>query len=286
MIKYNIVFASDENYLQHLSVGLVSLLYNNSSLEFNIYIINGGIGVASWEKLKDICKDYNANIIDLCIDDGIFSNLILNHHFTKANYYRLLIPNLIEVDKVLYLDSDLVVHGSIKELYNTNLGDFYLGAVENTGFDRHSQLKMDITSKYFNSGVMLINNFKWRESNLFSNVINFIKENKESIEFVDQCCLNGFINGNWKELPLKYNQQTMIFDKLFPEKFSYFSISEIIEAKNIPIIIHYTGSSKPWQFRNKHPYKNKYWKYLKKSPFKNVFMIFFERFIRLINNIF
>lgn len=270
MKKYNIVFATDQNYIQHLVVALKSLLENNKEQNFKIYIINGGIEKFIFSKVKRICLDYNAELQSIVIDDLIFKNLVTNHHFTKANYYRLLIPNFIDDEKVLYLDADIVVNSSIKELYNFNFDDKYICAVLNLGFTRHKELKMSLSSEYFNSGVMLINNEKWKKDNISDQVVSFVDNNRENIKFVDQCGLNAIINGRWKKIPLKYNQQAAIFEDNFERKYHNFSSQELNEAKENPIIVHYTGSSKPWHFMNKHPYKKLYWKYLKMTPFKRI----------------
>jgi lipopolysaccharide biosynthesis glycosyltransferase len=191
---HNIVFATDQNYIRHLSVALISLLSTNKGLNFKIHIINGGIEKEAWQKLKQIIAGYKAELLDICIDDSIFEKLTTNHHFTKANYYRLLIPEFIAADKVLYLDADIVVNDSIEELYNTDLEDYYVGAVESPGFTGHAALKMAKNSKYFNSGVMLINNCKWRKKSLCNKVVNFVDKNEPAIQFVDQCGLNGVVN--------------------------------------------------------------------------------------------
>jgi len=266
--KYDVVFASDENYIQHLTVAIKSLLQNNKDLTFNIYIINGGISKEAWMKLRKASSVHKVKLIDILIDDSIFKSFVTNHHFTKAMYYRLLIPNFINSSKVLYLDADIIVNGNIKELYNTTLDDYYLAAVESPGFKRANELNMKKNSKYFNSGIMLINNKKWKTSGLSKTVVNYVSNNKKVIRFPDQDALNGVIDGNWKQLPLKYNQQSVIFDSAFAGNYNCFSEYEIQEAKQNPVIIHYTGSSKPWHFRNHHPYKYLYWKYLQKTPFK------------------
>lgn len=268
MKKYNIVFAADQNYIQHLSVSLVSLLVNNKNLNFNIFLISNGIDNENFEKLKLITQNYNLNLEQIIINDDTFEKLVINHHFTKAMYYRLLIPNLIHEEKVLYLDSDIVVNGDISILYNQNLDNHYVGAVLNPGFNRHNELKMDNHSKYFNSGVMLMNNKKLKEDNLIKKIIDFIDLNYSIVKFPDQDGLNSIINGKWKQLSLKYNQQAVIYTENFENEYNDYSLEELKEAKLNPIIIHYTGSSKPWYFRNNHPHKNLYWKYLKMTPFK------------------
>lgn len=271
MKKYSVVFATDENYLQHLSVALVSLLINNDDCNFNIYIICSGMSEENFRKLKMIGDKYQARLSQIIVNDEEFDTLVTNHHFTKANYYRLLIPKFIEDDTVLYLDADIVVNSSLKGLFDINLDSSCIAAVLNPGFHRHQELKMNLDSEYFNSGVMLINNKLWKTYKITDKVIKFVDANQSVIKFVDQCGLNAVINGNWLKIPLKYNQQAVVFEKDFKEKYNCFADNELNEAKESPAIIHYTGSSKPWHFRNKHPYKHLYWKYLRMTPFKRYF---------------
>ena len=269
MAKFDVVFATDQKYAQHLGVALYSLLRNNKEIEFDVYIINGGIDNKEFNKLEKIALKFKCKLINIEIDDGALASLVQNHHFTKANYYRLLIPEFIKNDKALYLDADIVINNSIKKLVNINLDGYYVAAVENPGFDRHQDLKMDIDSKYFNSGVMLINVKRWKEKDLQNQVLKFVEKNSTVIKFVDQCGLNAIINGNWKKIPLKFNQQAVIFEvEEFERKFDCYTNTELKEARENPVIIHYTGSSKPWSFQNKHPYKYLYWKYLRMTPYK------------------
>jgi len=268
--KINIVFATDRNYIQHLCAALVSLLVNNRELSFTIYIISSGMTRKNHRDIDKITKGYTCQIRHITVSDDLFVRLATDHPmYPKGIYYRLLIPSLIDEKKLLYLDSDIIVTGSIKDLYEQELGDAYVCAIEDPGFDRHRQLGMDASSRYFNSGMMLINLSRWKQTDLQKKVIDFIENNRESIWFPDQCGLNSIINGQWKKVPLKFNQQSSIFSDGFDEKFDCFSPEELREARTNPVIIHYTGGSKPWHFRNKHPYKSLYWKYLKMTPFRH-----------------
>lgn len=267
MKKYSVVFAADEHYVQHLAVALVSLLENNRDLMFNIYIISGGINPKTYSRLLQSLSEYDSHVTSIEIDDEKFSTLVVNAYFSKANYYRLLIPDLIKEPKVLYLDSDIIVNGSIKALYEYDVSDDYIAAIESPVFSRHDELKMQKESAYFNSGVMLINVERWRTDNIPARVINFIDENRPAIHFVDQCGLNAVIDGKWKKLPPKFNQQLPEILTDSPNNVGCFSIEEIEEAVKTPVIIHFIGSSKPWHFRNWHPHRKLYWKYLKMTPF-------------------
>ncbi len=266
----NIVFATDKNYIQHLCAALVSLLENNKDLSIDIYIISSGMSKKTYRNIKDITDKYNCKVKHIIVLDEFFASLAITHpYYPKGTYYRLLIPELIDVGKILYLDSDIIVNGSIKELYKQDLNNYYVCAVEDAGFDRHNKLKMNIQSKYFNSGMMLINLALWKTSGLQKKVIDFIENNPQAVLFPDQCGLNSIINGQWKKVPLKYNQPSSIFNPSFEEQFDCFSKAELNEAKKNPVIIHYTSGSKPWHSTNTHPYKYLYWKYLKMTRYKH-----------------
>jgi lipopolysaccharide biosynthesis glycosyltransferase len=265
----NIVFATDKNYIQHLCAALISLLVNNRDLALQINIISSGITARQKRIIATIAKPFDCSIRHITISDQLFVELATEHTmYPKGIYYRLLIPELIDAPKLLYLDCDIIVNGSIKGLYEQNPGDAYVCAIEDPGFDRHQQLGMDKQAKYFNSGMMLINLAKWKETALHKKVIDFIEHNPDAVWFPDQCGLNAIINGNWKTVPLKYNQQSSIFSENFEQQFDCFDPDELQEAKNNPVIIHYTGGSKPWHSKNKHPYKRLYWHYLRMTPYR------------------
>lgn len=267
--RFNIVFATDRNYIQHLSAALISLLFNNRELAFSVSIISSGMTAKERRNIDGIVKGYECEVRHFTVSDDLFVTLATEHPmYPKGIYYRLLIPSLIDEEKVLYLDSDIVVNGSIREMYETDLGDAYVGAIEDPGFDRHDKLRMDKSAVYFNSGMMLINLRKWKESGLQQKIIDFIEKHPEDIWFPDQCGLNSVINGRWEKVPLKFNQISSIFNEDFDDLYNCFSRKELQEARTKPVVIHYTGGSKPWHFRNSHPYKNYYWKYLKMTPYR------------------
>lgn len=265
-MKKTIVFAIDKNYIKPLAVSIVSLLDNNTDSFFNIYIMYHEIENRKLEVLKKIIERYETSLSFIKIDINEITNLKTNYHFTYANYLRLLIPDVIGEDIVLYLDVDIVVTGSLIELYNFYDNNTYVSAVEVPYFNRHDELEMNKKSLYFNSGVMLINCRMWKKDNIKEKVINFIENNKSNVEFVDQCGLNSVIDGKWIPLHPKYNMQTGFLDRR-NKNYRSFTSKELKDAINEPTIIHYTGTEKPWQFVCKHPYKKWYWYYLRKTPF-------------------
>ena len=256
----NVVFATDKGYLQHLAVALASLLEKNSGM--NVYVINSDISGSDWKKLEKLFVGKDSKLIDSKIDDSRIEGLITHSYFTKANYYRLFIPDIVKGDRALYLDADIVVTQSIDDLYNTEISDTFLAAVDNPEIKNRYDLEMECSAKYFNSGIMLINLEYWRAHRIKEKVIEFVSRKPEVIQFVDQDGLNSVINGHWLELHPKYNLHTVLLSS------DYASDPQIREAMDNPVIIHYTGLHKPWHLRDSHPYKRLYWKYLRMTPYK------------------
>ena len=257
------------SYAEHLAVAMCSLFETNGDLRFDVYIVNSDIDRKTWDKIAMLAERYGHKLIDVRISDQALTGVVLGHHFSKANYYRLFIPEELGAAKALYLDSDIVVNGSIKELYEVILDDCYLAAVINPGFDRHEELEMSKESKYFNSGVMLLNLTKWRQDGVKARVIELVKRKPDAIQYVDQCGINSVVDGRWVEIHPKFNVQSSFFGAGAELYAQLFKSGELAEALRNPVIIHYTGTSKPWQFRNAHRYRSLYWKYLRMTPFRH-----------------
>lgn len=257
--KQNIVFVADRNYLRLLAAALASLLENNSDM--NIYVIHSELRKDDWKILENICMRNNSCLINARIDDKSIRNLA-SQSFTKTTYYKLFISDVVKGDKTLYLDPDILVLGEIDDLYDTDISNTFLAAVDNLETPHYYQASGSCSGKYFNAGVMLINLKHWRTHDIKGKVVKYVCSNAEKIRFADQDGLNYIINGQWRELHPRYNVHTGILSS------KYNDAREIKEAVNNPAIIHFTGFHKPDQFCCDHPYAHLYREYLRKTPYK------------------
>lgn len=260
--KINIIFTIDDNYSRFLGVTLCSIFENKKCQNpIEIYVLDGGIQHENKEKLYFLSKKYNFEINFIKIDTYFFKNFKLTDYFTPAVYYRLIIPDLLpQLSKILYLDCDIIVMGDILELYRTNIDNYILAAVREFITDRQKDLGMPLDSKYFNSGVLLINTEKWKQEKITQKSIAYTKENFEKIKYCDQDVLNATIWDKWLEIPFKYNYMTSFIKK--------HSTKEEEPPRDI-LILHYSSNIKPWNYLDNHPYSKKYFYYLKKTPWKN-----------------
>ena len=264
----NVVFGSDKGYIAHLAVALCSLFDNNRDLKLNVFVLNSDIDPSSWKKIQSIAERYGQTLVDLKVSETDLAGLVTTWHFTLATYYRLFIPEKLNFDRVLYLDVDVLVNGSIAELYHTDMGDSFLLAVREPNFDRHEQLEMSKDAKYFNAGMMVINLDKWRRERLKENVIAIVKRKPESMVFSDQCGINSIVNGRWKEVDPRFNLVHSYAADDFARYIHMFPGGVLANARNHPVIIHFSGASKPWLFRRNPPYRHLYWRYRNMTPFK------------------
>ncbi|MEO1701540.1 MAG: glycosyltransferase family 8 protein [Pseudomonadota bacterium] len=254
----DIVFASNKKYAPHLATALISLLSNNRDLDIFIHLLSFEFEDDDKEKIVRICDRYSSPISIHIVEERSLHYLKTNLHFSRECYLRLLVDQFLDADTCLYLDSDLIVRGSIASLGDIKLNDYFVGAVDTPGFNRHSDLGMKSSSRYFNSGVMLINLCQWRAHQIGRKVIDFVENSPSVVQYVDQCGLNAVIDGHWLEIDSKYNVQTPEARALDASKFDQV------------LVAHFTGSSKPWNLGQDHPFRSEYWKWRRKTGYQAV----------------
>ena len=250
-----LVCAADENYAMPLAVTVYSASLNlKSQQRIELFVIDGGIKESTKSRIKKSLASESITISWVQPTETLFNNLPLTDTLTTATYYRLLIAQLIPTHfhKAIYLDTDVVVKGDLSQLWNIDIGDNYVLAVQDI-----SQRSF----KYFNSGVLVINLEKWRTDNTGSKVIEYIEQNRDSIRWLDQDGLNGVLAEKWGELDPRWNQMHAIHE--------YSSWREGPYAENVyndvlhsPYIVHFTTPPKPWQKGCKHPGKDLFFQYL------------------------
>lgn len=250
--KITVVSSCNDAFAEHVSALFVSVLENTdrSSKGFDFYVIDDEISIANKRLMRDTLKEYDAMLHFLTIDKKYFSDAVESDRIPETAYYRIAIPELFrdqDLERILYLDCDMIALGDISELWEIDLSDYTLAAVEDAGF-HHRLEKMAIacdSTKYFNSGFMLINMKKWLAENVTNRVLRFIHDNPEKLKFHDQDALNAILHDQWLQLHPKWNAQSYIMKREVehpdPE-----GEKEYFETRRDPQIIHYSGHVKPW----------------------------------------
>jgi UDP-glucose/galactose:(glucosyl)LPS alpha-1,2-glucosyl/galactosyltransferase len=255
----DVLFCFDENYEQHFGVAATSLILNNREHIKNIHIVSNKISSQFHQKLEQFKSIANVEFSIYPINEQQIKNLKIAYHISPASYYRFLAADILpaNINKVLYLDCDLIVNGSITELYNHDISKYLVGAFCGDTKVITTKKRLNLTSDYyFNAGVILINLEAWRRLNIGQKCIEFLRDYPEIAILLDQDALNKVIDGNFLHIDKKWNSLIDL----------YGGTSELDDKS---IIIHFIGSLKPWQIWCMAKEREIYWSYLKKSPWSD-----------------
>lgn len=270
-----IVICVDDNYVIPTVALLNSICETNSGTCFIFHIVTSQALAAPNKDILSETIVRNGAIGHIYpFDNQIADELpvMKSHqpkHITVSAYYRLFLSRILsdDIDKVLYLDCDIIVNGSIKELWNIDISECAVGVVpdmDEGNLNIYRRLRYAPSYGYFNSGVLLINLKYWREHDLLNSFLKFWRDYPERVVYHDQDILNFVLKGQKLLLPIKFNVQTPALYKLVNISWEY--DAELEEALRAPVIIHYTTSDKPWIRGCQHPWKFYFQKYLRGLP--------------------
>jgi lipopolysaccharide biosynthesis glycosyltransferase len=271
MVPTNVRYVTcsiDDNYFNHFFVLLTSLFdYNKHS--YHIFILTQKLNNEQLSLIEDFFIKYSKNKYEVILVDetSLSQFVVLSGHIPISAYYRILLPILLPtyIDRILYLDVDIIIKGNISFFWQFDFDNTSHFAVEDFGIDLYHKrsLNIDDNLSYFNSGVIFINLDWWRKEKIYDKCLLYLQNNRHLVLFHDQDVLNAVLFGKWKELSFEYNSQESIYRKDLP----LFRNKKYLKAYFNPIIIHYTGGghSKPWHKECRHELKNEYAYYHYKS---------------------
>ncbi len=276
----NIVFVTDDFYVKPLVVTITSIKKNIKGNDiYNIHILGNNLS----EKNKEIIEKCSNNNIKINIIDAndylkkLKNITCSNRHVNSTGLLKFYIPEIFKtLDKILYLDSDILVLKDIKELINVRLNGYYLAAVKDPYpiIIKKEYLKtLGIENqKYFNSGVMLLNLEKMRNDNIIEKLVDYRLNNQTT--FMDQDTLNVILGEKCLMLHCKYNVLYSYMEYWVSHLHEvYNELTRHINEKSIihnAVILHFTDSKKPWIY-NIGEMSNLYKKYWDISPIEEDF---------------
>lgn len=271
---YHVTCSTDNNYLQHCEVMLCSLFENNKNYQFKVHLLHSELTKQSMDILTAFCSKYDNLITFYHIDDKMLRNVNRreNSPVSIATYYRVLLPSLLDenIERVFYLDCDVIILGNIIPLFEINLDGYGVAAVHDASpYDSlHRELMgLDLTGKAFCAGVMMINLNFWREHNCKDALLEYSNKKQDKVYLEDQDALNFVFRNHWFQLPYKWAKTPLSIGIPDPNM-RYF---DQFEYAYEPRLIHYAGPLKPW-CDVWFPERKYYLKYLNISRFANAKM--------------
>lgn len=265
----NILVCTNALFLQHAAVCLASVLTNNPGMFFHIVIVSQPEENLDEEKLRrSLGRFANQSLTLRKFSVPREPPLPTRAHYTLDIYTRLWVAHFFpaEVDRVLYLDADLVVLGSIAPLWNFDLAGALMGAVDIPGSQRGvSLLGMQAEDGYFNSGVLLIDLAQWRATRAQEEVLAYIRESPKLIDY-DQDALNACFHHRTRRLDFRWNVIRPFFQEPPTLPLERSELAKICREAHI---IHFNGGLKPWSYFSDHPRRDEYHKYLHMTEWRD-----------------
>ena len=271
----NFIFSANDNYVLPLTVCLTSILENHKSEKISVYIMQDDFKEKSRETLKNLFSKYNQSLIIIDVDDKYYDG-VPSLRWSKQTYYRLLFNELLPqtIDRMLYLDCDIIVDKNIKELYESDMEDFYILAFPEL-LNRNARTRLGLgDGLYFQAGVLLFDLNKCRPLLNYEKSIEIIDKLGSDMIAVDQDVVNVAFDGKIKVVEEKYNNCRIT-------NFDGSNLNRIfnhVNKKDIDTthVFHY-ATGKPWNNLFSGSCEDVWYKYLLLSPYKYLYKQKFNR---------
>lgn len=271
-MEIQVVFVTDDRYAVNTATAITSLLLNrNEDHKYQIYVVANKMKEEKRDKILRMNQNgFQVSMIPYSFTGTEFSKATA--HVSRTAILKFLLSDILEeLDKVIYLDGDVIVQDDLLELYQVPLEESYAAVVRDVIAESQipgilEKLKSSLKS-YFNSGMMLLNLKKIREDRIRDKLFDYRREGINY--YMDQDALNVVFNGNVKYLSCVYNYIPTIeqlsdrqLEQIYKFDFSKTEEERLMNAK----IVHMAGREKPWDVRL--PYlTDLFMKYYRQSPF-------------------
>ncbi|MGU8045244.1 glycosyltransferase [Streptococcus suis] len=209
----DIAFSVNNRYAQYLGATILSILTHHPKEEVRVHILYKEIAQSILQDLDNLAQQTpNLELHFHLLEDQQFSAIpIRTEQFPIESFSRFLLPELLaDLDRILYLDVDILVHGNLMELFQTDLEEYELGAIVEADIFKYYQWYLDSlgfspNDAYFSSGVLLMDLDKMRQNGTTNQLIAMALEKAQDYKFPDQDILNTYYKGQFKQLSPAYN---------------------------------------------------------------------------------
>jgi lipopolysaccharide biosynthesis glycosyltransferase len=263
--------ACDPSYFQHVAVCLTSLLDSNPHIKFDVALLVTRYNSESCAKLYGSFAHFTKlSLRVIPFDERRLAGLPLysRNPLPSEAYARFWVDDYFAADvkRVIYLDGDMVIVSPIDELLLLPMGNKLLAAVTIPGSTRVEALGYDPAYGYFNTGVLVINLERWRELGARALLIAAAHSIADKVRDGDQCVINYCFHADRIRLDYTWNVITPFFRKSNGLPLPKDEIARVVRAARI---VHFNGSSKPWQYQCLHPHRRTYLRYLRETEWRD-----------------
>lgn len=284
--RINVATALNGRYVRYTYVMLTSLFANNVDLEIYVYLLYSDLAEKDQTYFKSLAKEWEQRIFFLQIDTDILPAELPETVWPPETYFRLMLLDILphDIERLLYLDGDMIINKPIKDLYFTDFGEnlfcacrdgFDIGFDDVGGNEIFKEIEKQDNFVYFNAGMMLWNIEAMRGKYCFSTYMDLAETLDFKMQAPDQDLLNYM---HWQQVKFLDEYQYNFYARL-----AYSLGIHRDEVKSKVTIIHFVGA-KPWQGGAYVHFDTEqlWWDYAKLTPF---YIVLMEEFLQdAINN--
>lgn len=273
----HIAISSDANYAKLVSILLVSLFENNQWAScITVHLLSNNIDEESIKLIEKHIPSDKGSLVVYDVSD-IAGRLKIKVPSTIAisAYSRLFLSSLLDesIDRVIYMDVDAIVLGSLKTIWSSDLENNQIaGVLDDVALYAKKAIGLESNEAYVNSGFLLLNLKQWREEGIEAKILDYLIAHNGNVFHHDQGLINAVCIRKMI-LPVNYNMVTNFF--VFPyhsfKQQPFYSEEEMEDGKKHPIFIHFTAgvANRPWMTNCKHPLKDSFLMYKAKSLYRD-----------------
>lgn len=245
-----IALGADIHYLDKIETVIKSISVYNHEVKF--YVFNDDLPSEWFLLMRNRLKVIGSEIVNVKKTAHNLRDFHLPNAFLSyATFFRYFIADEVLEDRVLYLDSDMIVNARLDELFSLDLQGYAIAAVQD--FDQDGWLTT------FNAGMLLIDAKKWREKNSTQSLLELTAQHHEHV-YGDQGVLNMYFSDQWLHLDKEYNFMVGLDQFLHLTGNSKWYQSDYY-GNCEPKIIHYTSEFKPWTHITLTRFRKLWWFY-------------------------
>lgn len=274
----NIAYSCNDYYIPQTGISMISLFENNRQVDdICIYFVSKNASQSNISILKQIAEKYGRIFTVVNFDDIAYDlHLSATGRHIETIYTKVFFSRIDGLEKIIYLDSDTIIAGSLKELWNDDYEGYYMGVVETNPTKYYKELGLPQGAPFFNDGMAIVNVEYCRRNNLIEKVLDVVNEFDGNPPTLSEGALNKVCYGKVKFISLRYNLMAgLLFmaksDADYLCKTLHYDKEDVVDSCNNPVVIHYLSAfyNRPWFKKCNHPYKDEYYKYKLLSPWKN-----------------
>ena len=263
----DLLLTLDENYLRPCQVMLDSFFAGNpEERDVTVYLLHSGIPTGKLEKLAGFCTGFGAELKPMIVDTALFESAPTSKRYPKEMYYRLLSPLILprELDRVLYLDPDMLIINPLRPLWELDLHGKTFAAASHTGLtemaNEINQVRLDTEHEYFNSGVMLIDLNAARKLVTAEDVFRCVSEHEKELILPDQDVFNMLYGKETQPIDdVVWNYDVRNYSKYLIRSSGRHDLNWVMQNT---AVLHFCGKNKPWKEDYKNPFGMLYLHYM------------------------